>query len=395
MSEITLIHLVSEQTMQNVLPTLALRPKRIVQVRSRESKFNKSVESLINAINTICNTEKYRNFRPEFCEAVIDSDSPSAEETEALIRSLLPQFPPAVMNITGGTKLMSLGAWRATADHCPVLYCDTAKRRFIKVGSIPLPPVPPFEQIATSLTVAAVMAAHGVAPDNWRFDRPTEALRKVGRVAFDCWKTDEQAFRGFAEAIRIHFRNEGERIPSGLRKLKELVEQPLPVAPPPVQPFLQAISDAGLLSNRDGSFYPSVEARRDHVERLANLIGGSWLELFIIDLLLNQPHLWTDPHWSVEPKRAEEVAFGETDVICVNVPAAALHIISCKTSLRQPLETLEALAQRRHDLGGTFAKATLAVLSVRENERAKLKNWAKLLNVKLLIGDEIVSNYLQ
>jgi hypothetical protein len=47
---------------------------------------------------------------------------------------------------------------------------------------------------------------------------------------------------------------------------------------------------------------------------------------------------------------------------------------------------LEALAQRRRDMGGTFAKATLAVLTMPDS---KSINWARLLNVELLIGDDI------
>lgn len=385
----TLLHLVSEQTMQNLLPILALRPNVVVQMRSRADKFHRAAANLKNAVNTIRDTLLYRDLKPEFHEVVIDADSPSAEQTEVRIREQLARYPSAVVNITGGTKLMSLGAWKAARDQHPVLYCDTAECRFVQVGAMQLPTLPPFEQIAASLTVAAVMAAHGVAPDTWKFDRATEPLRIVGRVAFGCRQANEQAFRAFGDAVRRHFRREGERIPSGAQKLQELIAQPLPAAQPSVRPFLQAIADAGLLIKRGDDFYPHVEPRRDKVEQLANLLDGSWLELYVVDLLLNRNDLWSDPHWSVEPKHAEEVAFGETDVICVKVPAAALQIISCKTALRQPLETLEALAQRRRDLGGTYAKAALAVLLVRENERAKLTNWAHLLNVELLIGDEI------
>lgn len=384
-----LIHLVSEQTMQNLLPILALRPKVVVQMRSRADKFHRAAANLTNAVSTIRDTLLYRDLKPEFHEVVIDADSPTAEQTEVRIREQLARHPAAVLNITGGTKLMSLGAWQAVGDQYPVLYCDTAERRFVQVGSRQLPPMPSFDQIAASLTIAAVMAAHGVAADNWKFDRPTEPLRAVGRIAFACRMANEQDLHAFGDAVRKHFREANGRIPNARQKLLELVRRPLPKAFSSLKPLLEAVTAAGLLEQRGDDFYPRVEPRREKVEQLANLLDGSWLELYVVDLLLNCTDLWTDPHWSVEPKRAEEVAFGETDVICVNVPAAALQIISCKTALRQPLETLEALAQRRRDLGGTFAKATLAVLSVRENERQKLANWARLLNVELLIGDDI------
>jgi hypothetical protein len=217
-------------------------------------------------------------------------------------------------------------------------------------------------------------------------------LLEVGKAGFACHKADETAFRDFGNNVRQHFREKG-RIPGAHGELCALVQRPLPAAPPSLSPFLDAVADAGLLAKRAGAFYPTVEPRRDQVEQLANLLGGSWLELYVVGLLLRHPQRWSDPRWSVEPRRPAEAVFGETDVICVNVASAALHIISCKTTLRQPLETLEALAQRRRDLGGLFAKATLAVLTIQNNERQKLANWAGLLGVELLVGDEITQAF--
>jgi|GEM_PF-7022433 len=45
MTPVTLIHLVSQQTMQNVLPALALRPERIIQVRSQGEVFVRAAEA--------------------------------------------------------------------------------------------------------------------------------------------------------------------------------------------------------------------------------------------------------------------------------------------------------------------------------------------------------------
>jgi hypothetical protein len=388
----TLIHLVSEQTMQNLLPILALRPQIIVQVRSRDQRFHRAVENLKNAVATLRDTSQYGDLQPEFNEVVIEADSPAPEQTAQKIREQLARYPQAILNITGGTKLMSLGAWMAAGNQHPVLYCDTFERRFVQVGDKSLPELPRFDQIAATLTVGAVMAAHGVARDNWKFDQPTDKLLQIGTAGFACHKADEAAFHEFGKSVRQHFREKG-RIPGAHGELCALVQKRLPAHPPSLSPFLDAVADAGLLVKREGAFYPNVEPRRDQVEQLANLLGGSWLELYVVDLLLRHPQGWSDPRWSVEPRRPAEAVFGETDVICVNVASAALHIISCKTTLRQPLETLEALAQRRRDLGGLFAKATLAVLSIQQDEREKLSNWARLLNVELLVGDEITQAF--
>jgi hypothetical protein len=385
----TLLHLVSEQTMQNLLPILALRPKHVIQVRSRADKFHRAANNLKNAVAALRETLLYRDLNPEFVEVVIDEESPSVDSSRAKVAELLHRWPETIVNLTGGTKQMSIGAYLA-AENAPRLYCDTAIRQFIAVGPQPLPVLPPFEQIAASLTVEAVMAAHGVPPDNWKFDRATNELRAVGRAGYAAWQADPQSFRAFGEAVRRHFRNDNGRIPQAVPKLRELIAKPIPATSPSLHPFLEAVAAAGLLE-RSGAdaFVPAVAFNRPDVERLANLLDGSWLELYVVDMLTQHTDRWSDPHWSVEPRRPAEAVFGETDVVCVNIAACALQIISCKTTLRQPLETLEALTQRRRDMGGIFGKATLAVLQVAANERPKLTNWARMLNVELLIGDDI------
>jgi hypothetical protein len=208
------------------------------------------------------------------------------------------------------------------------------------------------------------------------------------------WQSDPYSFRKFGESVRRHFRDQKGRIPSPAHKVQQLIAKPLPAASPSLNPFLEAVAAVGLLKHSGASgFVPSVAANRQDVERLANLLDGSWLELYVVDLLTQHTERWSDPHWSVEPRRPEEAAFGETDVVCVNIREAALQIISCKTTLAKPLETLEAFAQRRRDMGGTFAKATLAVLHAADHEREKLANWARLLNLELLVGKEITQAF--
>jgi len=77
----TLLHLVSEQTMQNLLPLLALKPKTVVQVRSRDDRFHQAAENLKRAVVSLQKTPFYRDLAPEFFEVVIDEASPSTDRT--------------------------------------------------------------------------------------------------------------------------------------------------------------------------------------------------------------------------------------------------------------------------------------------------------------------------
>jgi hypothetical protein len=99
------------------------------------------------------------------------------------------------------------------------------------------------------------------------------------------------------------------------------------------------------------------------LERLENILDGGWLELAVISAL-RETATYGDFHWSVAPRRGQD-AYGEANVVCLNLERGAVHVISCKTSLEKPLEHLEALRERSLYLGGRFAEATLAILHPR------------------------------
>src|SRR6266436_1440524 len=118
-----LLHLVSEQTMQNLLPLLALRPTKVIQVRSRAEKFRQAAANLKQAVESIRKQPDYRDLNPEFYEEVIDEESPSADTARRKVGAALSLWPGAVVNITGGTKPMSVGAYLAAEyQREPILY---------------------------------------------------------------------------------------------------------------------------------------------------------------------------------------------------------------------------------------------------------------------------------
>ena len=130
-----LIHLVSEQILQNLLPLLALRPTNVIQIRSADPRFAKAAQSLKNAVGALARTPRYRGFAPEFFGEVINETSRSLDATRRKVGGALALWPGAVVNLTGGTKLMSIGAWMAAEyQHEPVLCCDTQERRFVLEG---------------------------------------------------------------------------------------------------------------------------------------------------------------------------------------------------------------------------------------------------------------------
>lgn len=67
---------------------------------------------------------------------------------------------------------MSIGAWlSAEYQHEPGLYCDAQARRFVFAGKAHPPAHRPFDEVAASLTVEAVLAAAGLNPAQFRFEQ--------------------------------------------------------------------------------------------------------------------------------------------------------------------------------------------------------------------------------
>jgi hypothetical protein len=306
---------------------------------------------------------------------------------------------------------MSIGAFLGASelDDSPVLYCDTESKQFRSLGMRPLPQnFPAFEKVTSKLTVPIVMAAHGKSPDSWRYDHASEEEVKFGVKAFSIRLLYFETFQqlGWSRYLRTFFRNDRGRIPSGKAKLEALINANILDAFPGNVPscvlnFLNAASEAGVLrGNQNEGFNlsnpPDSAKLRSHVEKIANMLDGSWIELFVLHVIRSAAFC-TDPHWSVEPLNNPQFEaarnFGETDIVFLKWPRGSLHVLSCKTTLEKPLEHIESLHERSQNLGGRFAKAVLFVLRVREDQREELLRWGRLLNVSILIGDDIFREF--
>jgi len=396
---LTLIHLISEQTMQNLVPLLALKPARVVHICSRDERFRAAARHIESAA-------REAGLDAQFQVHELAAAVPDIEPVRAALQQTLSVFPGAVVNITGGTKLMCLGSYLGASEFpVPMLYCDTDRQQFVALGKHPLPLHPSFAEVVCRLTLRVVLAAHGKPPDAWGFSRADPARLEFGRRAWVLRGQFWEQFRryGFNRRIQSFFFSENGRVPSGKSKLAAFCEADLtrslpdPI-PGPVTDFLSAAADAGILVRMvDGGFKvgppPGTGDLREHVERAASLLAGSWLELAVLNFVSSSSRL-LDPHWSVQPRRGQPNAedtqsFGETDVVCIALPQGNLQVISCKTSPGKPLEHLESLRERSQNLGGRFAGATLALLGSRNDQIAELRRWSRLLGVRVLIGEEI------
>lgn len=385
--------------MQNVLPLLALRPARVIHICSRDERFHAAARHIESAA-------REAGLDAEFQKHELPAAVPDIEPVRHALKQTLSVFPDAVVNITGGTKLMCIGAYLGASEFpVPMLYCDTDRQQFIALGKHRIPSMPSFAEAARRLTLRIVLAAHGKAPHAWKFTSAGPAQLQFGRRAWTLRRQSWDVFLGcdFGRSMRDFFQSEKGRIPNAKAKLRALCEADLTEAlrdpiPLPVTEFLSCAAAAGILEALPAGGFrlaqcPANEDLRAHVERAANLLDGSWLELAVLDFISRSSD-FVDPHWSVQPRKghsgAEEAqSFGETDVVCLALPQGTLQVISCKSAPPKPLEHLESLRERSQNLGGRYASATLAVLKPRPEQVPELRRWEKLLGVRVLIGEQI------
>lgn len=125
---LTLIQLISEQTMPNLLAVLRLRPARLVHLATQRTAARSG---------WIVEAARQAGLHPEV-EMVTLSSMPSMPEAFNAVRHALQQARETghkpVVNFTGGTKLMSIGAYAAALhrDHRAMsLYVDTEDETFV------------------------------------------------------------------------------------------------------------------------------------------------------------------------------------------------------------------------------------------------------------------------
>ncbi len=399
MPALNLLHLVSEQTMQNLLPLLALKPAVVIQVRSKADRFHQAAERLKQAVRSMRKQPAYHDLKPEFFEVVVDEESPSVDRTRRKVGESLSLWPGAVVNLTGGTKLMSIGAYLAAEyQREPILYCDTERQQFVSLNQrCPLPPLPSVAEVAASLTVEAVMAAHGVTPGNLQHEAPsTEWLQFAQTTArLRSQSGASQEISHYVQAVRKQFHNEKGRFLHG-GALKAALDAPLPgSALESVNAFLEAAVQAGVLRRAAGQHRlapePRAEMRMEDMQSSARrnfkLLEGTWFELTVFERLKDSSR-FSDLRWQVQAAdRSEDV--GEIDLVGIDRRALAPTFVSCKVSSAhvKPLEHILSLRQQANARGGTFSRALLCLGTVLgEPQRVEFERFSGLANVTTLFS---------
>ena len=143
-----MVCLISRQTMQNLLPILQYRPQQVVCLTTREEDGSRK------HLADILHTQHIALDAPLYVDAYVP------ESTTQACHEIIARHGPdrLIANLTGGTKVMSLAAFRVfAAAHVPCLYTDTPHRRLLFLH----PDDRVAETLQTRVDVLTYLRAHG------------------------------------------------------------------------------------------------------------------------------------------------------------------------------------------------------------------------------------------
>ena len=393
-----LLQLVSEQTMQNLLPLLALKPKTVIQVRSADERFKRAAENFKVAVASLRKTEAYPDWSPEFFEIVIDAQSPSADQTRRKVGESLSLWPGAVVNLTGGTKPMSIGAYSAAAyQDEPVLYCDSQARRFLSLNERrSLPELSDFDEIAQSLTVEAVLAAHGIDPEKLKSSRPGQQQMECARTIHRIYRENRTAYAEISRKLRDQLHPRGKEISKGA--IDSVLQDGLPGPDNDAEhEILNAATEAGWLRESDGKWFYQLTGntlkKEDRVSAALDVLKaltGGWFELVVFESM-HKSGRYGDLRTGVQSRDRSQQVVGETDVVGVDLQRLSLVFVSCKLSdefLKKPLEHVFATRHRALEFGGTFAQTVFCFREFRiPNKRRIFHDGCRVVRARVIEGE--------
>ncbi|MCS7338590.1 MAG: DUF1887 family CARF protein [Verrucomicrobiae bacterium] len=407
MSRVALVQLVSEQTMQNVLPILRLKPIKVYHLAT--TKTAPRTEYILKAVKNAGQTPAAENIRL--------SSMPSIAETQRAVARAIAfareeELEP-VVNFTGGTKLMSIGAFTAANQATPPamsLYVDTDDEQFVDGCTAPglirlLENDMSFTPIRPMLTLDVIATANGI--ERITKGRDWSQFAELAKYLF-ANPAAEHATHDAVSALVSKISGNGPRSPEEWLKLLDCeFELPEQVAHLAAACGLVRITSTGKLTLPDGTRHEleqlaRARANKEHVQnydqhRVAatepiafalGFLSGGWWEVVVADAVA-RTGLFTDVRWGatvVLPGGSEL----EEDVVCVDGVRAVC--ISCKRggAGARLIAHLEELDARARNLGGQFTRKFVAVyVPVRGTAGTALVKRARELNVRLITPENI------
>ena len=400
-TSLTLIQLVSEQTMQNLLPVLRLKPRRLVHLVTPKTAARSAA---------IQAAAKAAGIDPHL-ETIQLSAMPGIPECFHVARDVIGKLAGterAVVNFTGGTKLMSIGAFvAAQANKIPSLYVDTQDACFVDGATSAemntlLEGDWSFTPMRKQLRVDVLGIANGVARVTG--GKAWQPLLPLAMRLFEHPADEDAAHAALHGAGGLFPRGIEPRTPADwLAVLDRSIPLPETVA--------RLAVEAGLC--RPGMTGPEIllpDATRAELEHLsehqvsdyharyfravaplqhaAAFLTGGWWEVVVCEAA-QRSGLFRDLRWSAQVGERDGP---DTEEDVLGIDGVELLYISCKRggAKARLLPLLEEIRARAATIGGSFNRRFLAVLQPpRGRAAANLQQQADRLGIRLITRETV------
>lgn len=401
-----LLQLAGGQTWPNLLPILALKPATVTFLTSSDPKqdYRRSIESIKDACYKAGVTFEIKTISTR-------AKDPTCNEC----RETLHNLQPDCINLTGGTKPMSIAAYDlAQRSKLPAFYLDTRRKE------TPVEAVNEFSTdlrdqlnlafpaVVSKITVPIALKANGF-PVPADFKTPPKQWTTFAVQAAQL-RQNPASDKEIAKAIgqlRIQLMGSDSQMPKK-GPLRSVLQKPISATiGTPWHQYLLAASEAGVIQSTEtaDSYHQEfflihedplttpAEKLRSIASETFQLLEGTWFELALL-AYLQKKSSFSDIRWSVEADHQQDPAAssrGETDLVAFNTSGLSLHFISCKTSgpHSNPLDHIQGLRGRATREGGKFSKAELWLFRPKtDQQRAELENHCKAQEVTLRVFTE-------
>lgn len=354
-----MISLVGEQPMPTVIPVVQYDVEHLhLVVSGRTAAVGRHIAEVLPHISISGQESPISPYQLQSLQA----------ELSRRIRDHLSQGHEVWVNLTGGTKPMSLAAYRAAQDQgVPAIYVAMEMGSIIHYhpsGQEHTEPIQAYIDVPTYLQAHGLQVEEGRPPSPWR-----EAVRFMAENA----RAGLEVLPAIATSVQKGFTDVGSLGISA-------------------RVFARRLKEFGLLEVREGPTMLRVHARREAVEFLA----GRWLEEYTADALRHSG-LFDDVRMGVRITRVvngTERVTNELDVVATRL--GGLLVCSCKTSARDVSERqgrqgiiYELNSISRRELAGIFCHK--AIITNRVNLAPAFLQRAKDSGIQVIDGDHLLA----
>ncbi len=395
----TLIQIVSEETMPNLLAAMAIKPERVVHLCT--PAMANSSAALERAYGQACVKTSVTMRRL--------GEHPGMIELNDVVASAIREAGDAVVNFTGGTKLMSIGAYAAaTRAKTPSVYVDTAAGEFVDGLSggdfkALFPNGTAISQVSRQLSVNGIATANGVervsGGKQWKDYAPLADFllrnpsveQKCHDAVTDLLNREPHSFQQaqayyrdvYAKRLSIPEAAGELGVAAGLLEKKSTG----------YCPAAKWLSRFGGFNLAKEKFPPNILFSAAEEARWPfTFFNGNWWEIAVIRYLAENGR-YRDLRWSVDAgSRGGASTDMEEDIL--GVDNVNLLYVSCKrggdkAKLSRILEDVNSSAKR---IGGKFAHKVLAVfIDLKGAQECRVKNRCRELHIDLLERREVAS----